>query len=225
MTIYQRMAEYARQHRVTPVEDLPAGELGKSLALFHQSLIETGLDADGTEENPRLTAMPEDISPLHLSYFVVAFLPFNAITEKSETNSTLFDVYSFCQWLRKTGAATGLEDRPVDGLIRELAAQQDRCLKLSHLLDAESERVLEFPPEIVSTRADLFRVTEIARGRVLLQSPRQEDTLTLRLSGATLEKMRPNDHLELVIGDTSERWVLLEASKVFPGISQNDLRN
>ena len=85
--------------------------------------------------------------------------------------------------------------------------------------------MLEFPPEIVSTRADLFRVTEIARGRVLLQSPRQEDTLTLRLSGATLEKMRPNDHLELVIGDTSERWVLLEASKVFPGISQNDLRN
>ncbi|UCD11074.1 MAG: hypothetical protein JSU88_10485 [Nitrospinaceae bacterium] len=216
MTLYDHMAEYARLHRIAPA-DLPAGELGKSIALFHQSLVETGLATEGPEENPRLTAEPKNLRPLHLSHFIVAFLPFNSVTDKNEINAILFEVYSFLQWLDKRGDPAGLGELAVDCLMRELAGEQSRCLELSHLLDAEAQRVLASPPEIVLTRATLFRVAKISSDRIHLHCPREKDDLSLRLSDNILERVRIGDHLDLVIGDTSERWVLLEASRVFPG--------
>lgn len=216
MTLYERMAEYALKHRATPA-DLPAGELGKSLALFHQSLVEAGLETDGPETQPRLTAKAADIAPFHLSHFIVAFLPFNSVTEKEEINPILFEVYSFLEWLAGEGDAPGLRGIKLDSLMRELSAEQPRCLKLSHLLDAEAQRVLEFPPPILATRATLFRVVKISGDHLHLQCPCEEDVYSLRLSENILQEVRPADHLDLVIGDAEDRWVILEASRVFPG--------
>ncbi len=216
MTLYERMAEYALNHRATPA-DLPAGELGKSLALFHQSLVEAGLEADGPENNPRLTATAADIAPFHLSHFIVAFLPFNSVSKMEEINPILFEVYSFIEWLAGKGDATGLGGINLDSLMRELSGEQPRCLKLSHLLDAEAQRVLEFPPAILATRATLFRVVKISRDHLHLQCPCEDDIYSLQLSASILKEVRQADHLDLVIGDAEDRWVILEASRVFPG--------
>jgi len=210
------MKNYAQSRGQHPATDLPAGELGKSLALFHNCLIESGMEHSGEMGNRIVTAEPESIQPMHLSRFVVGFLPFNSVSTKAETNEILFDLFSFLRWLEKKDIHHGLAAIDFQKTVQELTSAQDRCLQLSHFLDDETGRVLEEPPRIVETINDVFMVTKIDGDYIYLQGGHQEDPIRVRLPGEIMNLVRLNDNLDLVLGDTSERWVVLEAGQVFP---------
>ncbi len=216
MNLYQLMRNYAQGRGLLPAPDLPAGELGKSLALFHNCLAEAGLSNSQKIGEAHVTAGPEEIVSSHLSRFVVGYLPFNSVSTKAETNEILFDLFSFLRWLDKESIPHGLSKIDFQQTIQELTRAQDRCLQLSHFLDDETGRVLEEPPRIVDTVNDLFLVIKIDRRFVFLQGQQHENPIRLRLPEEILDLVRLNDHLELILGDTSERWVVLEAGQVFP---------
>ncbi len=219
MAIYDTLRDYAENSGIKYDPASVHPELGHSLSLFHTSLVESGLEHDGPEGKQRLTALPLDIDCFHISQFIVGFLPFNSVTRKEEVNHVLFEVYSWFKWLEKKNISHGLAgiDRTV--LFKELCAMQERCLKLSHLLDKESGRILDDPPEIINTLNDVFTVQKIERETALLKGQRDEDLVRLRLPEPVINLVRLNDSMDLVLGDTSERWVLLEAGQVFPAYS------
>lgn len=216
MSIYELMKNYSQGRGQSPATDLPAGELGKSLALFHNCLIESGMEYSGEMANRIVTAEPTSLRPMHLSRFVVGFLPFNSVSTKSETNEILFDVYSFLNWLEKKDIQHGLSGIDFQNTVQTLTGAQDRCLQLSHFLDDETGRVLEEPPRIFETINDIFLVTKIDGDYIYLQGHHQEDPIRVRLPAEIMNLVRLNDNLDLVLGDTSERWVVLEAGQVFP---------
>lgn len=222
MGIYELMREYAVETGVKQDPSTLTPELGRSLSSFHAGLLETGLAYEGPEEKPWVTASPMDIDGSHLSYFVVAFLPFSSVSENSEMNSILFDVYSFFKWMDKNGIEHGLAHLNLMEMIKDLCAVQERCLKLSHLLDNESGRTLERHPDIVNTVNDIFSVMKIEKEMVTLRGRRENETVRLRLPADILPLVKLNDSLELVLGDTSECWVLLEAGQVFPDFPMDD---
>ena len=219
MTVYQLMRNYARDQGVPLDPDMPNPELGNSLSLFHASLLESGLETEGPEEKSRIIDTPSEIESSHLSHFIVAFLPFNSVTKTSETNTVLFEVYSFFRWLDKNKISHGLVGIDIMDLVKDFSSMQERCLKLSQLLDGESGRVLDDPPEIVHTVTDVFSVVKIENDRVLLKGRRQSDVFRLGLPANILPLIKLKDNLDLVLGDTSERWVLLEAGQVYPAYS------
>ena len=190
--------------------------MGTGLSLFHTCLVESGLKNDESSGRPVVTAQTGEISLSHLSRFVVGFLPFNSVTSKSETSAVLFEVYSFFNWLEKRDIRHGLENLDFRATLRNLSSAQERCLKLSHCLDEESGRTLEDTPPIVETINDFFRVVKIEGGFVCLQGHNEKEPVKLKLPNAIMRLIRLNDNLDLVVGDTSERWVLLEAGQVFP---------
>ncbi len=157
MTLYELMNEYAQANPGEPVSESRTPELGNSLSLLHSSLMECGLACEEQAGAPRLTAKPLDIEPSHLSHFIVAYLPFNSVTEKSAINHVLFDIYSFFTWLNKKDIAHGLARANLSQLVKDLYSTQGRCLTLSHMLDNESGRVLNDPPGIHNTVTDFFR--------------------------------------------------------------------
>jgi hypothetical protein len=210
------MKDYAQSRGQRPAEGLPAGELGKNLALFHNCLLESGMEYSGETSNRTVTAGPENLRSMHLSRFVVGFLPFNSVSTKTETNEILFDLYSFLRWLEKKDIQHGLADIDFQKTVQALTGAQDRCLQLSHFLDDETGRILEEPPRIVETINDIFSVTKIDGDYIYLQGGQQEDPVRVRLPAEALNLVRLNDNLDLVLGDTSERWVVLEAGQVFP---------
>lgn len=214
--LYELMRQYATETRPAPSEELPHPELGKSLALFHACLLETDIERDATPGIPRLTASPDALEPNFLSRFVVGFLPFNAVSTPEETNRTLFEVYSFINWLKKQGIPHGWQDLNFSVKVKQLMEAQKRCLELSHYLDEESGRVLDDPPAITHTLADLFQVIKIDDRFVTLKGMHHEDPVRINLPDNIVKWVRPKDHLDLVLGDTSEKWVLLEAGQVFP---------
>ena len=216
MNFYQWMCEYDQAAHPSHASGLPTKALGHSLGLFHTSLVEAGLEHEGPEKSPHLTAQPEDINTTHLSHFIVAFLPFNASTEKNEINPILFDVYAFFKWLDKKNVVHGMTGVAIDTLMKDLCATQERCLELSHLLDHESGQVLQEIPEIVDTLSDLFLVKKIEANLIHLQGTAKDQTVSLRLNPAIMQLVKLNDCIDLVLGDTSEKWVVLEAGKVFP---------
>jgi len=216
MNLYQLMKDYSAERGLRAAPDLPAGELGSSLALFHNCLIESGMDHSETTGSRRLTTGPESLTPGHLSRFVVGFLPFNSVSTKAETNEILFDLYSFLRWLEKKDIRHGLQSIDFQTTVQALTLAQDRCLKLSHFLDDESGRILEEPPRIIETINDVFQVIKMESDFVFLQGNSREDPVRIRLPGEILKLVRMHDHLDLVLGDTSERWVVLEAGQVFP---------
>ena len=222
MRLYELMREYAVETQVKQEPSSPTPELGHSLSLFHAGLLEAGLSSEGPEDNPLLTASPLEIDGPSLSYFVVAFLPFSSISEENEMNTILFEVYSFFKWMDKNRIEHGLAQRNLMGMIKDLCSMQERCLTLSHLLDNESGRVLETHPDIVKTVNDVFRVIKIEKDMVSLQSHRDKESFRLRLPADILPLMELNDSLELVLGDTSESWVLIEAGQVFPDFPMDD---
>lgn len=213
---FELMLQYATETRPAPSEELPYPELGKSLALFHACLLESDLERDATPGMPRLTAPPDQLVPNHLSRFVVGFLPFNGVTTAEETNRILFEVYSFINWLEKQSIPHGWQGLTFSVKVKQLLQSQKRCLELSHHLDQESGRVLDDPPAITHTLADLFQVVKIDERFVTLQGSHHEDPVRITLPGNVVKWVRPHDHLDLVLGDTSEKWVLLEAGQVFP---------
>ena len=101
MTLYELMNEYATTNLSPSNKEDLTPELGGSLSLLHSSLIECDLTNEEQGGTFRLIAGPCDIEPSHLSHFIVAYLPFNSITEKTEINHVLFDIYSFFNWLDK----------------------------------------------------------------------------------------------------------------------------
>lgn len=216
MRTYDLMKDYARLKRIPPADSLPCPELGQSLSLFHTCLLEAGLQRDESSGTPLLIAHPDDIRPNHLSRFVVGFLPFNSITSQAETNNILFEVYFFFKWLEKRDLQHGLDNIDFPSLLKNLSSAQERCLKLSHYLDEETGRVLKDPPPIVDTVNDFFSVIKIEKSFVYLQGRKTEDPIRLKLPGPAMDMIRVDDNLDLVLGDTSERWVLLEAGQVFP---------
>ena len=216
MSLYELMNNYAQSRGQRPASELPAGELGKSLALFHNCLIESGMEHSGETSNRTVTAGPESLRPMHLSRFVVGFLPFNSVSTKAETNEILFDLYSFLGWLKKKDIQHGLAKIDFQKTVQALTGAQDRCLQLSHFLDDETGRILEEPPRIVETINDVFMVIKIDGDYIYLQGGQQEDPIRVRLPAEIMNLVRLNDNLDLVLGDTSERWVVLEAGQVFP---------
>ncbi len=216
MSLYDLMKSYAQSRGQHPASELPAGELGKSLALFHNCLIESGMEYSGETAHRIVTDSPENLRPIHLSRFVVGFLPFNSVSTKTETNEILFDLYSFLHWLEKKDIQHGLAEMDFQKTVQALTGAQDRCLQLSHFLDDETGRVLEEPPRIIETVNGIFSVIKIDGDYIYLQGGQQEDTIRVRLPAEAMNLVRLNDNLDLVLGDTSERWVVLEAGQVFP---------
>ena len=216
MTLFESMQEYARERRLFKASDSDTPYLGHGLSLFHASLIESGLSFTGPREAARLSASSSEINSSHISHFIVAFLPFNSVTEKNEINTVLFEVYSFFNWLKKKGIAHGLAEFNIMNLVKDLCSMQERCLKLSHMLDDESGRTLEDPPEIVQTVTDIFSVEKIEKDFVSLKGTTQGDVVRLNLPPQILGLVELKDNLDLILGDTSDRWVLLEAGQVFP---------
>ena len=101
-------------------------------------------------------------------------------------------------------------------VLQELSLSQERCLKLSNSLDEESGRTLEDTPPIVETVNDFFQVTKIERGFVYLQGHNEKEPIRLKFPSGIMDMIRINDNLDLVLGDTSQKWVLLESGQVFP---------
>ena len=216
MNLYELMKNYSQHRGQRHASELPAGELGKSLALFHNCLIESGMEHSGETGNRLVTEGPESLRPMHLSRFVVGFLPFNSVSTKAETNEILFDLYSFLRWLEKKDVQHGLADIDFQKTVQALTGALDGCLQLSHFLDDETGRILEEPPRIVETINDVFMVIKIDGDYIYLQGVQQEDPIRVRLPAEIMNLVRLNDNLDLVLGDTSERWVVLEAGQVFP---------
>ena len=150
------MNGYATANPSQPDQECQTPELGKNLSLLHSSLIECNLEHEEQGGSLRLTASPDNVEPLHLSHFVVAYLPSNSVTKKSEINHTLFEIYSFFKWLDKNKISHGLADTNISELLKQLCTKQERCLKLSQLLDDESGRTLKNPPNIQNTLNDVF---------------------------------------------------------------------
>jgi len=210
------MKNYVDWKKVRPASSLAYPELGQSLSLFHSCLLESGMQSDESAGKPLVTAEPTEIDRSHLSRFAIGFLPFNSITSKTETSALLFEVYSFFNWLEKRDIQHGLENINFQSLLRGLSAAQERCLQLSRRLDEESERTLEDTPPIVNTINDFFLVVKIEGGFVYLQGHNEKEPIRLKLPRGIMNMIRVNDNLDLVVGDTSERWVLLESGQVFP---------
>ena len=218
MTLYELMNEYASENPSPSDKEDLTPELGKSLSLLHSSLIQCDLENEEQGGTPRLTAGPCDIEPSHLSHFIVAHLPFNSIIEKTEINHVLFDIFSFFDWLDKKNISHGFANTNISQLVKQLCINQERCLKLSQLLESESSRVLKDPPTIQNTLNDVFLVEKIEGNFVSLKSRRQKKLLRLRLPTDTIKFIELNDYLDLILGDTSEKWVLLEAGLPYPKI-------
>ncbi len=216
MNLYELMERYAGKNKVIPEEESATPELGSSLSLFHESLLASGLPRDESFGAPRLSAEAEVLTVLHISYFAVSFLPFNGVHEQAETNSILFDLYSFFRWMDDLKVQHGLKAVDFAQLMRDLTSTQARCMKLSHLLDEESEHATKRPPTICRTWSDVFEVAKIEGSFLVLNSTDGGETVRLRLSSQTLSEVRPFDQLDLVLGDTSEKWILLEAGSAYP---------
>ena len=105
-------------------------------------------------------------------------------------------------------------------LFKQLYTKQERCLKLSQLLDEESGRILRNPPNIQNTLNDVFSVEKIEKNSVSLKGQREKEIVRLSLPPDTLKLIQLNDCLGLTLGDTSEKWVVLEAGQVYPKVKE-----
>lgn len=222
MTLYELMNEYATANPTPSNKEDLTPELGRSLSLLHSSLIECDLASEEQGGTSRLIADSCDIEPSHLSHFIVAYLPLNSITKKTEINHVLFEIYSFFNWLDKKKIAHGFSNTNISQLVKQLCAKLERCLKLSQLLDSESSRVLKDPPVIQNTLNDVFLVQKIKGNFVSLKGRYHEKLLRLRLPPDTIKLIQLDDYLDLIVGDTSEKWVLLEAGQAYPKIKSNE---
>jgi hypothetical protein len=68
---------------------------------------------------------------------------------------------------------------------------------------------------------DVFLVEKIEGGFVSLKGRRGKNLLRLKLPPEAFTLIQLNDCLDLILGDTSEKWVLLEAGQVYPKIKSN----
>ncbi len=222
MELYELMKNYAQAQKVPFAADLPNPELGKSLSLFHTCLMESGLEYLDQSESRKVISPPMEIQLTHLSRFVVGFLPFNSVSTKSETNEILFDLYSFFRWLDKRDIEHGLRGADMEQIIFKLVESQGRCLQVSHFLDEETGRTLEDIGQVVETINDIFQVVKIDTDFIHIRGIHYEDPIRVRLPQKIVDLIRLNDNLDLVLGDTSEKWVILEAGQVYPELGAHE---
>jgi len=216
MELYELMKNYAQTQKIAYADNLPNPELGKSLSLFHSCLMESGLEYLDHPENKQIISPPMEIQLTHLSRFVVGFLPFNSISTKKETNEVLFDLYLFFRWLDNRDIEHGLRGADMEKIIFKLVESQNRCLQVSHFLDEETGRILKDIDQVVETINDIFRVVKIENDFIHIQGSDYEDPIRIRLPQNILDLIQLNDSLDLVLGDTSDKWVILEAGQVYP---------
>lgn len=211
------MKDYAAAHGIKPAPDSATPELGYCLSLFHACLVEAGLEQEESAGTQKLTATPREMHPSLLARFMVGFLPTHSITKKNEINNILFELYSFLKWLNKKDIRHGLADIDFQQWVKKLSTDQTRCRQLNRLLDKEAGRILDEPPPITHTVSDTFSVAKIEREFVYLKGGSFSGPVRLRFTNDILKLIKLNDNLEMVLGDTSEKWVLLECGEVFPG--------
>ena len=217
MKLYQLMKDYADASSIKSDPESTTPELGFSLSLFHSCLIEAGVDQEDSAGTQKVAIPPRDIHPTLLGRFMVGFLPNCSITNKNEINRILFELYSFLKWLEKKDIQHGLANINFQQWVKKVSSNQERCQQLNHMLDQEAQRILDEPPPIVSTVSDTFSVAKIERDFIYLKGGSFSDQVRLRVTSDILQLLKPNDHLEMVLGDTSEKWVILECAEVFPG--------
>ena len=76
------------------------------------------------------------------------------------------------------------------------------------------------PPNIQNTLNDVFSVEKIEGNSVSLKGRRQNEIIRLSLPPDALMLIQLNDCLDLILGDTSEKWVVLEAGQVYPKVKK-----
>ena len=80
--------------------------------------------------------------------------------------------------------------------------------------------ILKNPPNIQNTLNDVFRVEKIESNFVSLKGQTKNEIVRLRLPSDALTLMQLNDYLYLILGDTSEKWVVLDAGQVYPKLKK-----
>ena len=66
----------------------------------------------------------------------------------------------------------------------------------------------------------MFLDEKIEGNFVSLKGRYQEKLLRLRLPPDTIKLIQLDDYLDLTVGDTSKKWVLLEAGQAYPKIKK-----
>ncbi len=217
MEIYELLRQYAQETNVHEDPDSSTPVLGFGLSLFHSCLVEAGLDAEEISGNPLVCARPENIKPDCLSRFVVCYVPFKLGKETYETNEILFEIFSFLRWMDKREISHGLSEIDFQKSVKEFLGERERCRQLSGFIDEAAAEVLSDPPNIINALHCVFEVNQTKRDFVHVSGEDLDEPIRFRLPDQAVKLIRQNDRLDLTLGDTSEKWVVLEGGDVFPG--------
>jgi len=218
MEVYELLKQYAQETNVPEDPDSSTPALGFGLSLFHSCLVEAGLDAEEISGIPLVIARPEDIKPDCLSRFVVCYIPFKLGKESYETNEILFEIYSFLKWMDKREISHGLLGIDFQKSVKGFMGQRERCRQLSGFIDEAAAEILGDPPNIINALHCVFEVSKTKRDFIHVSGEDLEEPIRFRLPDRAVKLIRENDRLDLTLGDTSEKWVILEGGDVFPGV-------
>jgi hypothetical protein len=218
MEVYELLKQYAQETNVPEDPDSSTPVLGFGLSLFHSCLVEAGLDAEEISGNPFVCARPENISADCLSRYVVCYVPFKSGKETYETNEMLFEIFSFLKWMDKREISHGLSGGDFQKSVKEFMSQRERCRQLGGFIDEAAAKILEDPPNIINALHCVFEVSKTRRDFVHVSAEELAEPIRFRLPDQAIKLIRQNDRLDLTLGDTSEKWVILEGGDVFPGV-------
>ncbi len=217
MEVYELLKQYAQETNVPEDPDSSTPVLGFGLSLFHSCLVEAGLDAEEISGNPLVCARPENIKYDCLSRFVVCYIPFKQGKESYETNEILFEIFSLLKWMDKREISHGLSKIDFQKSVKDLMGQRERCRQLSSFIDEAAAKILEDPPNIINALHCVLEVDKTRRDFVHVSGEDLSEPIRFRLPDQAIKLIRQNDRLDLTLGDTSEKWVILEGGDVFPG--------
>ena len=216
MEVYDLLRQYAEENNILGDPNSSTPVLGFGLSLFHSCLIEAGLSAEEILDNLLVCAFPESIKPDCLSRFIVCYVPFKLGKGTYETNEILFEIYSFLKWMDKRKIPHGLSKIDFQKSVKEFMGQRERCRQLSSFIDASAAETLENPPNIIKALHCVFKVNQTKRGFVHVSGEELDEPIRFRLPDQAIKLIRTNDRLDLTLGDTSKKWVVLEGGDVFP---------
>jgi hypothetical protein len=219
MEVYELLKQYAQETNVPEDPDSSTPVLGFGLSLFHSCLVEAGLDAEEISGNPLVCARPENIKPDCLSRFVVCYIPFKQGKESYETNEILFEIFSLLKWMDKREISHGLSGIDFQKSVKDYMGQRERCRQLSGFIDEAAAKILEDPPNIINALHCVLEVEKTRRDFVHVSGEDLAESIRFRLPDQAIKLIRENDRLDLILGDTSEKWVILEGGDVFPGVA------
>ena len=217
MEIFELLKQYAQETNVPEDPDSPTPVLGFGLSLFHSCLVEAGLDTKEISGSPLVCARPEDIDFDCFSRFVVCYLPFKVGKDNYDTNEMLFEIFSFLKWMDKREISHGFSEIDFQKSVKGFMSQRERCRQLSSFIDEAAAKILEDPPNIINALHSVFEVDKTRRDFVHVSGDSLAEPIRFRLPDQAVKLIRENDRLDLTLGDTSEKWVILEGGDVFPG--------